>query len=45
MTGNFADSGDFHAIIGIFYMLKICDMVTDGFTSPTKEGMLMSFSP
>jgi hypothetical protein len=26
MTGNFADNGDFHASVGIFYMLQICDM-------------------
>jgi hypothetical protein len=28
MTGNFADNGDFHVTIGIFYMPKICDMRT-----------------
>jgi hypothetical protein len=26
VTGNFADNGDFHAIVGIFYMPQICDM-------------------
>jgi hypothetical protein len=26
MTGNFADNGDFYAIVGIFYMPQICDM-------------------
>jgi hypothetical protein len=26
MTGNFADNGDFHAIVGIFYMPQRCDM-------------------
>jgi hypothetical protein len=26
ITGNFADNGDFHAVVGIFYMLQICDM-------------------
>jgi hypothetical protein len=26
MTGNFAENGDFHAIVGIFYMPQICDM-------------------
>jgi hypothetical protein len=25
-TGTFVDNGDFHAIIEIFYMPKICDM-------------------
>jgi hypothetical protein len=27
MTGNFADNGDFHAIVGIFNMPQICDIV------------------
>jgi hypothetical protein len=36
MTGNFADNGGFHAIVGIFYMPQICDMETDGFTSPPR---------
>jgi hypothetical protein len=26
MTGNFADNGDLHAIVGFFYMPHICDM-------------------
>jgi hypothetical protein len=26
MTSNFADNGGFHAIVGIFYTPKICDM-------------------
>jgi hypothetical protein len=26
MSGNFADNGDFHAIVGIFYVPQICDM-------------------
>jgi hypothetical protein len=26
MTSNFADNGDFHAIVGIFYMPQICNM-------------------
>jgi hypothetical protein len=26
MTGNFADNGDFHAILRILYMLQICDV-------------------
>jgi hypothetical protein len=26
MTGNFANNGNFHAIVGIFYMPQICDM-------------------
>jgi hypothetical protein len=26
MTGDFADSGGFHVIVGIFYMPQICDM-------------------
>jgi hypothetical protein len=25
-TCNFADNGDFHAIVGIFYMPQICDL-------------------
>jgi hypothetical protein len=25
MNGDFADKGDFHAILGIFYMPQICD--------------------
>jgi hypothetical protein len=39
MTGNFSDNGDFHAIVGMFYMLRIC------FTSTLKEGMLRIYSP
>jgi hypothetical protein len=34
MTGTFADNGDFHAIVGNFYMPQFCDM-----------GMLRIFSP
>jgi hypothetical protein len=26
MSGNFADNGGFHAIVGIFYMPQISDM-------------------
>jgi hypothetical protein len=26
ITGNFADNGDFHASVGIFYMPQICDV-------------------
>jgi hypothetical protein len=26
MTANFADNDNFHAIVGIFYMLQICDL-------------------
>jgi hypothetical protein len=26
VSGNFAENGDFHAILGIFYMPQICDM-------------------
>jgi hypothetical protein len=26
MSGDFADNGDFHANVGIFYMLQICDI-------------------
>jgi hypothetical protein len=26
MTGNFAENGDFHAIVGTFYIPQICDM-------------------
>jgi hypothetical protein len=47
MTGNFTNNGDFHIIVGIFYIPQICDMGhgTDGFTSPPKEGTLRIFSP
>jgi hypothetical protein len=45
MTGNFADNGDFHAIVGIFYVLQILRHGTDGFTSPQKKEMLRIFSP
>jgi hypothetical protein len=38
MAGNFADNGDFPAIVGIFYMPQICDM-------GPMEGMLRIFSP
>jgi hypothetical protein len=36
---------DFHVILGIFYMPQICDMGTDGFTSPSKEGVMRIFLP
>jgi hypothetical protein len=26
VSGNFAENGDFHAILGIFYMLQIYNM-------------------
>jgi hypothetical protein len=44
MTGNFADSGDFHPIVGIFYMPQICDMGPTALLS-LKESMLRMFSP
>jgi hypothetical protein len=34
---------DFHVILEIFYVQQICDMGTDGFTSPPKEGVLRIF--
>jgi hypothetical protein len=45
MTSKFAYNGDFHTIVGIFYMPQICDMGIDGFTSPLKEGALKTFLP
>jgi hypothetical protein len=46
MTGNFADNGDFHVIVWIFF-LHTANLRhgTDGFTSPPKEGVLRIFSP
>jgi hypothetical protein len=26
MSSNFADNGDFHAIVGIFYLPQICEI-------------------
>jgi hypothetical protein len=41
---NFAESGDFHVLLGSFTCRK-ARYGTDGFTSPPKEGVLRIFSP
>jgi hypothetical protein len=41
MSGNLAESSEFHATLGIFYMPQIYDM---GQTAP-KEVVLRIFSP
>jgi hypothetical protein len=41
---NFPESGDFHVTLGSF-TCRFSRHVTDGFTSPPKEGVLMIFLP
>ena len=45
MAGNLAESSDFHATLGIFLHAANPLLVSDGFTSPPKEGVLRIFSP
>jgi hypothetical protein len=44
MAENFAESGDFHVTLVSFTCRK-ARHGTDGFTSPSKEGVLRIFSP
>jgi hypothetical protein len=44
MAENFAESDDFHVILGSFTCHK-ARHGTDDFTSPPKEGVLRTFSP
>jgi hypothetical protein len=44
VSGNFAENGDFHAILGSFTCRK-STTGDDGFTSPPNEGVLKTFLP
>jgi hypothetical protein len=45
LTGNFAENGDFQAIVVIFTMTQRLRKWTDDFTSPPINGKLMDFCP